>query len=416
MMAPRAEDRAVTTRPAANAPAARRPGVRPGALGVLLAGSLAISTGYGVLLLLPLRVVEIGGDESDFGLVTAAAAVPAALAIGWLVRHPTRVRPVRLLAGATAAYGAGAVGVSAAHDLGVLALLGVVLGTAWAVVYTTTPMVVDQIVPAERRVVAFGFATGSQQVGIGAGPVLGQALRAGGLTLPQTLLVGAGLAAAGVVLTVALGARVPPPAPTSPDQVPLRRALRTLAGSDAARPLVLILLSACLFTTLTFFQTTYAADRGLSSDVFYVSYTVAVIVARFGLSRLLVRRPPALVTAWATTLLCLAVASFLLVGANPYLYAASSAATGIGYGLTLPLVQAQAVALSPDEVRPRALPLAGLIFETAILAFPLLAGLVIAEQGYPALFLVLIAFALTQTAITWTLVRRASVRSGARGR
>jgi len=38
---------------------------------MLLLGSLAISTGYGTLLLLPLYVVELGGNEADFGLIVA---------------------------------------------------------------------------------------------------------------------------------------------------------------------------------------------------------------------------------------------------------------------------------------------------------------------------------------------------------
>ena len=43
------------------------------------------------------------------------------------------------------------------------------------------------------------------------------------------------------------------------------------------------------------------------------------------------------------------------------------------------------------------------MFETAILAFPALAGAVITGLGYQAIFAVLLAFALLQTVITWRL-------------
>ena len=382
-----------------------RPGVRRGALGLLLSGSLAISTGYGMLLLLPLYVVQLGGDEADFGLIMATAAVPAALAIGWLVRYPDRIRPHLLLAVSIAAYGVGAVAVAASGSLLLLAALGLLLGTAWAVVYTTTPMVVGRIVPDERRVVVFGYATGSQQLGIGLGPVLAAALHAGGASLPLVFVLGATLAIVGAVAVAALTAFLPRAhlERDSVDQQPLGRALRSIVRSAAAMPLLLVLLSACLFTTLTFFQTTYAAAQHLNSDVFYISYTVAVIAARFGLSRLLAAVDPSRVAAWSTTLLCAAVASFLLVGSSPVIYAAASAATGVGYGLALPLLQAQAVALSDPDVRSRVLPLAGLLFETAILAFPALAGFVISGLGYQAVFAVLLVFAVVQTAITWRL-------------
>ena len=49
---------------------------------LLLMGTLGISTAFGMLLLLPLYVQELGGDEADFGLVLSAAAVPAVLCIG----------------------------------------------------------------------------------------------------------------------------------------------------------------------------------------------------------------------------------------------------------------------------------------------------------------------------------------------
>ncbi len=89
------------------------------------------------------------------------------------------------------------------------------------------------------------------------------------------------------------------------------------------------------------------------------------------------------------------------MGESAPLYAAASAFVGLGYGLALPCVQAQAVNVSGEEIRPRVLPLAGLLFQAAILLFPLVAGWLIAAFGYPALFAVLVFFAATQAAIAW---------------
>jgi hypothetical protein len=47
------------------------------------------------------------------------------------------------------------------------------------------------------------------------------------------------------------------------------------------------------------------------------------------------------------------------------------------------------------------LPLAGLLFETTILAFPLLAGWVIASFGYGAVFAVLVLVTLVQAMLGW---------------
>ena len=74
---------------------------------------------------------------------------------------------------------------------------------------------------------------------------------------------------------------------------------------------------------------------------------------------------------------------------------------GLGYGLALPSVQAQAVNVSEEAVRPRVLPMAGLMFQAAILSFPLFAGWVIADLSCAALFAVLVSLALAQAVIGW---------------
>src|SRR4028118_1284462 len=56
-------------------------------------GTFGISLSSGMLLLLPLYVRELGGNEADFGVVLSSAAVPAVLCIGLLIRYPEVFRP-----------------------------------------------------------------------------------------------------------------------------------------------------------------------------------------------------------------------------------------------------------------------------------------------------------------------------------
>jgi predicted MFS family arabinose efflux permease len=152
---------------------------------------------------------------------------------------------------------------------------------------------------------------------------------------------------------------------------------------------------------MTSFQPTFAGARGLDYSVFYVAYTVAVIFSRFVLAGLAARFDARFVIAASVSIMAFAVASFLAVGSNVFFYGISSAFLGLGYGLALPGVQAQAVNVSEEQVRSRVLPLAGMLFEGAILGFPLVAGWIITSLGYRALFAVLLAFALVQVAIAW---------------
>ncbi|HEX5848116.1 MAG TPA: hypothetical protein VFY59_02890, partial [Rubrobacter sp.] len=123
------------------------PGSRMPAMALLFGGALGISAAFGMLLLLPLYVQELGGNEGDFGVIMASATFTAALAIGLVIRYPEALRPNVLLALAILAYGLGAAGAALVRD-GWLPLVGVglVLGTAWAVVYAASPMVMSGMV------------------------------------------------------------------------------------------------------------------------------------------------------------------------------------------------------------------------------------------------------------------------------
>src|ERR687897_217818 len=128
--------------------AAARRRARLVAVILLLLGTFGVSAAYGMLLLLPLYVQQLGGTEANFGVVLSAATVTAVLCIGLLIRYPGTLRPHTVVG------------------------IGILLGTAWAVVYTATPMVMSEMVTDEARPAYFGYLTGTQQVGTGAGPVV----------------------------------------------------------------------------------------------------------------------------------------------------------------------------------------------------------------------------------------------------
>ncbi|MDQ3603165.1 MAG: MFS transporter [Actinomycetota bacterium] len=378
---------------------------------LLLMGTLGISTAFGMLLLLPLYVQELGGDEADFGVVLSAAAVPAVLCIGFLIRYPEALRPHVVVALAIATYGLGAAGASlVTGGWTPLVGIGVLLGTAWAVVYAASPMAMSGMVTDEGRVAYFGYLTGTQQVGIGAGPVIARFLVETPLGFRGTFLAAGVVCLVAMVLTLVIGALAPGARTDAGKEgaeenrssaVSFGAAMRRILGSEAAFSLAMILLFACLFTSMTSFQPTFAGARGLDYSVFYVAYTVAVIFSRFVLAGVAARFDSRLVIATSVSVMALAVASFLAVGSNVFFYGISSSFLGLGYGLALPGVQAQAVNVSEEQVRPRVLPMAGMLFEGAILGFPLVAGWVITGFGYRALFAILLALALVQVAIAW---------------
>jgi MFS family permease len=392
----------------------RAEGCRAGlaAVVLLLFGMLGVSTAFGMLLLLPLYVQDLGGNEANFGLILSSATLTAVLCIGLLIRYPEALRPHAVVALAIVVYAAGAAGAALVTETWMpLIGIGVLLGTAWAVVYAATPMVMSQMVTDEGRATYFGYLTGTQQIGVGVGPLIARLLVESDLGFRGTFLVASMICLVAAGLTVAVGSLTSDPrtedaeargsVAANKDAASFREAIRRILRSEAVFSLVMILLFACLFTSMTQFQTTFARWQGIDYSVFYVTYTVAVIFSRFVLARMAWRFDARLVIASAVSVMALGMATFLLVGSSVLLYGAASSLLGLGYGLALPSVQAQAVNVSEEPVRPRVLPMAGLLFQAAILGFPLVAGWVIASLGYPALFAVLVCFALAQAIIGW---------------
>jgi MFS family permease len=297
----------------------------------------------------------------------------------------------------------------------------VLLGTAWAVVYTATPMVMSEMVNDEGRAAYFGYLTGTQQIGIGVGPVIARILVESDFGFRGTFLVASMICLAAAGLTVAVGSLTSDPGTeeaesgrgiaANKDTVSFGEAIRRILRSEALFSLVMILLFACLFTSMTQFQTTFASSQGIDYSVFYATYTVAVIFSRFVLARMASRFDARLVIASAVSVMAFGIAAFLLVGSSVMIYCLASGLLGLGYGLALPGAQAQAVNVSEESVRPRVLPMAGLLLQAAILGFPLVAGWIIAGLGYPALFAVLVFFALAQVILGWwrySVARRAA--------
>jgi len=382
---------------------------------VLMLAAFGISLAYGMLLLLPLYVQDLGGNEADFGLVLASAVVTAVLILAALTVYPEAVRPHWVLTLAIGAFGVGSA--CAALVTGgwePLIGVGVLLGTAWAVVYTVAPMVISEMVTDSGRTTYFGYLTGSEQLGIGAGPVLAGSLAETSLGLRGAFTIAGVICVVAVIGTLIVGLMTPDGREKARRTTDSQRAalpgLVEAAGGILRSPavlwLVIIALFACLFTTMTQFQTTFAAAEDLNYSVFYIAYTIAVIVVRFVGAPWAARFDPNKVIAVSISVMALAVASFLLVGGNPVAYAAASTVMGLGYGLALPAAQAMAVNVSADAIRPRVLPIAGLVFQTAILAFPLAVGWIVVTFDYWLLFALLTTFAILQAALCWGRVAR----------
>jgi MFS family permease len=147
---------------------------------------------------------------------------------------------------------------------------------------------------------------------------------------------------------------------------------------------------------------------GVAPSVFYACYTAGVIIPRFTMTRMLARVRPATATTVLLAGMCASLAGFCLAGHDAASYAASSALLGVTYGLTYPLIQAQAADSVAGQLRNWALWYFSVAYFAGLYGFPLIAGAIIAICGYQGLIACLLVIAALELAVSARRTREMS--------
>jgi MFS family permease len=369
-------------------------------------GCLLAAGSYGLTLLLPAWVKTAGGSQAQAGLVYWCGGIGAACALVLGGRLAERIGPARGAVAGCWLYAAGTgILATVTRPGGGAYAAGVLLGAGWALFFTCAPLTASRLPGARRGSGRFQVLAGCNALSMGTAPIVGQFLVDNGASY-RSLFAAAALLSLGAGALLSALARL---VPTAPAQAPAGTAGPGIAGparlvlTSRARPfLVMVLLGACVFTAMTTYQATLAARMGLDPAVFYACYTAGVIIPRFTLTRVLATVSPARATTTLLAGMSVALAGFLLAGHNPAIYAASSTALGISYGLAYPLIQAQAADSAPAGLRHWALWYFSLAYFTGLYGFPLLASTLIGIGGYQALITCLLAIAALELAVSAT--------------
>jgi MFS family permease len=382
------------------APAAPARDARRGAIGLALLylGCLLAAGAYGLTLLLPAFVKAAGGNAAQAGMIYWCGALGAGAALVFGGRLTERIGATRAAVIGCGLY-AVATGLLASSSgvSGSVYPAGVLLGAGWATFFASSTT------SRERVGSRFQVLAGFNALGMGLTPIIGQ------------LLVGQGVAYRGIfglaaLLSLCAGAlfwRLARMLRLGTSTAGTDRGRGRLAGpvrlvlTPKVRPfLVMVLLGACVFTTMTTYQTTFAASRGLSPAVFYACYTLGVIIPRFTVTRVLARCNPALVTMALLAGMCLSLAGFLGVARDPLVYGASSCLLGLTYGLAYPLIQGRAADSAPAGLRHWTLWYFSLAYFVGVYGFPLVAGIIIVLGGYQALLASLLVIAAAELGVS----------------
>jgi MFS family permease len=367
-------------------------GMRPFSSVFVLIGTLLAAGGYGATFFLSMHFRALGGSDLDTGLALAEATlgtlVGAAL-VDWFARHIGTARTTAL---ATLCIGVGVVGFALIQRIGPLGFFpGFLVGLGWGGFCLAAPMALaERTTDADRGFWFMRFGT-VQMAGIGGCPAVAAfAIHSLRWPLSSVLYVVGGLCALAALLLEVFG-RISPRSSAVPVQNRWLREIGAISRTRAAYPIAMIALCACVFSGLMTFQMSLINGTAAKAGTFFSFYAITVVVARWLLTRLVIRLDRAIATKVLLIMMLLGVAAVSAVPYSAMLHPASAILLGAGYGLVYPTIQTQAVNDSAHIHRPVALTWFVVAYFIGTFGFPAIGGWVLVHVGKEALIALIAA-------------------------
>jgi predicted MFS family arabinose efflux permease len=355
--------------------------------------------------LISYRVIALGGDALEVGLVAAAlAVVPLAVAMPLGRTSDRRPNVTPLLFVGMALFVAGPVLLSVSGSILALALASAVLGLAQLVLLVAAQATIARWAPPEKMDQGFGWFTAAASAGQLIGPLLvglllGDATGADLASASRTaFLVGALLSFLGVPFVFAVAVRTPrrgspPRGEDAPDPATALSLLR--------RPTVPTWLFASLALLgaadiLTAYLPLLGERRGLTPatvGLLLALRAAATICSRLLLDRLLRRWPHETLVVASSAGSAVALAVVPLPGADAVVMAAALLVGGFLLGIGQPLTMGLIVRAVPAGARSSGLALRLLANRAGQVALPAMAGVAAGGGGAGALWLACVILA-----------------------
>lgn len=364
--------------------AGSRPALWSPAFGALL---LAVFLGFASFQLLapviPVIILEQGGDATAVGIVVAAFSIPSVILrppIGRLVDEWSRRGILSL----------GLAGMVASSLLYVIPLLPVMLatrllhGTAWAAFNTGSNSTLAEIAPAARRGEASGLFSLMPALANTAMPAVG-ILLLGFVGTPMTFLVATAIALAGLLVAT----RGPRPEEERRPRAAERSTWRSLIERSSLLPMLLEFLWMTTHVLFFIYPPVWAAEKGIPVSalvLYYPAVGLALVISRAVAGRRLDRVPrgvPILIGIGCGAV-ALGVAS---MAESVAMLVVAGVTFAIGASMTSSMHMAIAIDRAEPARRGAAMATYSLGYQLGYGVGSVVAGTLIARLGFPSPFL-----------------------------
>jgi MFS family permease len=355
---------------------------------------------YGLTFMLPKLFASFGANEKSVGYMLAITTIATLITVyfsGHLSDRFGRVVTLGIacfsIALALFLYGwSKSVGIS-------LALASVLLGSGWGLTYSLAPVTLTRLINPDERVQYFALLSVFVMAGFGLLPVMSAQILAAGFLVADAFYITATLCAISGLIFFFLIKPIRAHGFISgiePRSSLTLSSIRIIMKSRALIPVIMVCLGASVFAGMSNFQTVFAEDRGLDYAIYFLAYTVTVIVFRVVLSRFKGGKSPYRTIAVLQYIMFGSVVLFMVMGGNQMLYIVVAVLFGIGYGVSYPILVAMAANDAKTDLVPQTLQLFALSYFIGVFGFPLIAGWLIVEVGTTPLLIVVAVLAVVE--------------------
>ncbi len=332
-----------------------------------------------LLATMPLYVLELGGRETDVGLLFGLLAISALASrplAGWAVE--ARGRKLVMLSG-PAIFGTASLAYALITSVPTMLLVRAYHGLGIGSYNTSSSVYVGDHVPPARRGEAMGYFGMSQSLSQALGPAIGLFLLEF-LGHRGLFLVSAGLSATALALTLLLKDHYRPP-PTHGLQ------LSMFFTAKAMRPTILVLGLSFATGSVMSFVPLYGRMEGISNPGFFFTiYAVAMLICR-PVSGALSDRMGRLAVVTPGMLLIASGLWLMAYSGQWWSLAAAAVLLGVGGGTVYPALLALILDLTTPGERGAAMSTFGIGMDVGIAVGSILLGIIVEQAGFPAGFL-----------------------------
>jgi len=357
-----------------------------------LAASATLAASYGSSFMLADHLRANGLDVSMAGAVISTGiftTIVCSLLAGWIAQRiglmPTIAYAALAMAAAMLCFG------SITVDTRIAYIGGLLLGVGWSVFYILAPLQLIHYLRPAARIKYLTLLSGAQMAGLGLASPFGHfiAHRTGTLSVVYYGFAAVCTLAAVAFRLVHTAMRNDPHLPTTAVGITPTLAISVLR-EPTWLPIVMIALAACVFTSLSTYQSTYAESRRLHTDLFFIVFTITTVVLRFTLapaiSKLQVRKLAAVL--FVATFVALAL--FVSNPGNTPMYICATSIFAVGYGLSYSTLNSMAVNIAGEH--GLSIPVTSQIFTLAyfvgLFGFPYIAGVLVKYGGINQMLMV----------------------------